>query len=164
MTLKRSFPPVTDDRTRLLVLGSLPGDRSLAEARYYAHPQNQFWPLISAVTGADLTRLDYDERLAALREARVGLWDVMASARRNGSMDAAIIDPVANDLAALVRTLPDLRAIGFNGATAHRHGLKQLGALATDIALIALPSSSALHTVGLAAKLPAWTALREYLS
>ncbi|MES2055002.1 MAG: DNA-deoxyinosine glycosylase [Pseudomonadota bacterium] len=163
MTIKRSFPPITDTRTRLLILGSLPGDRSLAEARYYAHPQNQFWPLISAVIGTDLTPFDYDQRLAALREARVGLWDVVGSARRNGSMDAAIIDPVANDLAALVRTLPDLRAIGFNGATAHRHGVKQLGALPADVALVALPSSSALHTVGLAAKLPAWTALRAYL-
>jgi hypoxanthine-DNA glycosylase len=76
---KRSFPPVVDADTRLLVLGSLPGDRSLAAARYYAHPQNQFWQLMSAVIDVDLPSLDYDARLAALRTARVGLWDVVAS-------------------------------------------------------------------------------------
>ena len=82
--IKRSFPPVTDARTRLLVLGSLPGDRSLAAARYYAHPQNQFWRLMSAVIARDLVALPYEERLAALRDRRIGLWDVVASATRPG--------------------------------------------------------------------------------
>ncbi len=164
MTTKRSFPPITGPATRLLMLGSLPGDRSLAEARYYAHPQNQFWRLMSAVIARDLVPLDYDARLAALRDAHIGLWDVVASARREGSSDAAIQDHVANDLAALVGTLPDLRAIGFNGATAYRHGVKQLGDVAPHVARVALPSSSPLHTIGLAAKLPAWEDLRRYLT
>ncbi|MGY4396914.1 hypoxanthine-DNA glycosylase [Sphingomonas sp. UYAg733] len=163
MTTKRSFPPITDPATRLLILGSLPGDRSLAEARYYAHPQNQFWWLMSAVIARDLVPLNYDGRLATLRDAHIGLWDVVASARREGSSDAAIQDHVANDLTALIRTLPELRAIGFNGATAYRHGVAQIGDTAPYIARIALPSSSPLHTVGLAAKLPAWQALQAYL-
>lgn len=159
--LKHSFPPVVAPDTRLLVLGSLPGDRSLAAQRYYAHPRNQFWPLISAALRRDITPLPYDGRLAALLAAGVGLWDVVASATRPGSTDAAIRNLVANDLPALIATLPDLRAIAFNGATAHRHGTKQLGA--TALTLIPLPSSSPLHTVGLAAKLPAWTALHTFL-
>ena len=163
MSEKRSFPPVVDPAVRLLVLGSLPGDRSLAERRYYAHPQNQFWRLMSGVVGRDLVALDYDARLAALLAAHVGLWDVVASARREGSSDAAIRDLVGNDLPGLVRSLPNLRAIGFNGATSFRHGSKQLADI-SGLAQIALPSSSPLHTVGAAAKQPAWNALREYLA
>gem|GEM_PF-74150 len=163
MPEKRSFPPIVASGVRLLILGSLPGDRSLAAQRYYAHPQNQFWRLMSGVIGRDLPELDYEARLAALLEAHVGLWDVVASASREGSSDAAIRDPIGNDLAGLVRTLPDLRAIGFNGATAFRNGSKQLAGVA-DIALIALPSSSPLHTVGAAAKQSAWDALRAYLA
>jgi hypoxanthine-DNA glycosylase len=159
--LKSSFPPVTDARTRLLICGSLPGERSLARQQYYAHPQNQFWPLISAVIDRDLTVLDYPDRLAALREARVGLWDVVATARRRGSTDAALTDIAPNDLAGLIATLPDLRAIAFNGATAYRHGVRQIGP--SPLAIVALPSSSPLHTIGLHAKLPAWSALRSHL-
>lgn len=160
---KRSFPPVADARARLLILGSLPGDKSLAEQRYYAHPQNQFWRLIGPAIDRDLAAMDYDARLLALRDAGVALWDVVASAERPGSTDAAILSPQANDLAGLIATLPNLRAIAFNGATAHRHGLKALGPLATRYPVIALPSSSPLHTVGLAVKAPAWAALTEWL-
>ena len=80
-------------------------------------------------------------------------------------MDAAIRDMVGNDLPALVRALPDLRAVAFNGATAHRHGAKLLAAASPvpGVALIALPSSSALHTIGAAAKQPAWDKLRNFL-
>ena len=161
MTVKRSFPPVVDADTRLLVLGSLPGDASLAAARYYAHPQNQFWRLMAAVVDVDLPALPYDDRLIALRAAHVGLWDVVASATRPGSTDAAIRNPVGNDLPGLVATLPRLAAIAFNGATAYRHGTRQLAG--QDIRLIPLPSSSPLHTIGLAAKRAAWIALRDVL-
>jgi hypoxanthine-DNA glycosylase len=160
---KHSFPPVVDTRTRLLVLGSLPGERSLAERRYYAHPQNQFWRLIAPAAGRDLASLPYDDRLAALLAAHIGLWDVVASATRPGSTDAAMRDIEGHDIAALAVTLPQLRAIAFNGGTALRHGLKQLGDAAGRYAIVALPSSSPLHTVGLAAKLPAWQDLARHL-
>jgi len=160
---KHSFPPVVDARVRLLVLGSLPGERSLAERRYYAHPQNQFWRLISPAAGQELAPRPYDERLEALLSAHIGLWDVVASATRPGSTDAAMRDIEGHDIAALAATLPDLRAIAFNGGTALRHGLKQLGTAANRYAIVALPSSSPLHTIGFEAKLPAWTALANWL-
>jgi hypoxanthine-DNA glycosylase len=163
MTLKRSFAPVVDARTRLLICGSLPGDRSLAAARYYAHPQNQFWRLLSPAAGADLSALEYDARLAALLEARIGLWDVVASATRLGSTDAAIRDHRANDLPALVATLPELRAIAFNGGAAAKIGLRQMADASAAYVLIALPSSSPLHTVGQATKQPAWARLAGVL-
>ena len=161
--LKRSFPPVVDSGVRLLVLGSLPGDKSLAAGRYYAHPQNQFWRLMGPVVDRDLADMPYEDRLTALLNAHVGLWDVVESALRPGSSDAAIRDLAPNDLAGLIARLPELRAIAFNGGTAYRHGRKQIGD-APAIALVPLPSSSPLHTVGLAAKLPAWMELRRHLA
>lgn len=162
-TRKHSFAPVVDAEVRLLVLGSLPGERSLAEGRYYAHPQNQFWMLMSAVIGRDLPALPYPARLEALLAANVGLWDVVASATRKGSTDAAMRDVEGHDIAALAAELPRLEAIAFNGGTALRHGLRQLGPAADGYAIVPLPSSSPLHTIGLAAKRPAWEALRAYL-
>jgi hypoxanthine-DNA glycosylase len=161
---KHSFPPVVDPNVRLLVLGSLPGERSLAERRYYAHPQNQFWRLISPAAGGDLLNLPYDQRLKALLAAHIGLWDVVASATRPGSTDAAMRDIEGHDIAALAATLPVLRAIAFNGGTALRHGVKQLGDAAARYTIVALPSSSPLHTIGFDAKLPAWQALAQYLT
>ncbi len=163
MTLKRSFPPVVDARTRLLICGSLPGDRSLAAQRYYAHPQNQFWRLLSPVVGRDLAALDYEERLVVLLDTHVGLWDVVATAARAGSGDAAIRDHAPNDLAPLAATLPDLRAIAFNGGIASRIGMHLMHEYTERYDLIALPSSSPLHTVGIAAKQAAWSRLRDHL-
>ena len=163
MSLKHSFPPVFDPEARVLVLGSLPGDRSLAAQRYYAHPQNQFWQLMSPVVGCDLVTLDYEDRLVALRASGVALWDVIGSARRSGSSDAAILDAEGNDIAALIGRLPKLRAVAFNGGTALKQGLKLLGPNFAGPSVVALPSSSPLHTIGLAAKQPAWNQLAAFL-
>lgn len=161
MSLKRSFPPVAGPATRLLILGSLPGERSLAEARYYAHPQNQFWRLLGTALAIDLAAMPYPDRLDVLSANRVGLWDVVATARRHGSSDAAIRDPAANDIATLVAQLPDLRAVAFNGGTAARHGIRLIP---PGITTITLPSSSPLHTIGITAKQPAWSSLAAYLT
>lgn len=163
MPLKHSFPPIADPDARVLVLGSLPGDRSLAAHQYYAHPQNQFWRLMTPVVGVDLAALAYEQRLAALRAAGVALWDVIGSARRPGSSDAAIVDIAGNDIATLIDRLPRLRAVAFNGGTALKQGLKLLGRDFRGPAVVALPSSSPLHTIGLTAKQPAWNQLRAFL-
>ncbi|OWK31525.1 DNA-deoxyinosine glycosylase [Sphingomonas dokdonensis] len=161
MTVKCSFPPVAAPSARVLILGSLPGERSLAEQRYYAHPQNQFWALMSPVIGRDLTALAYEDRLAALQAAGVALWDVVASARRRGSTDATIRDASANDLASLLDGLPQLRAVAFNGGKALSLGRPLLRD--RPLAILALPSSSPLHTIGRPAKQPAWDAITAYL-
>jgi double-stranded uracil-DNA glycosylase len=160
--LKRSFPPVADARARVLVLGSLPGEVSLAEARYYAHPRNHFWRLIGAVIDRELDPLPYQERLAALGDAGVALWDTVGAARRRGSLDGAIRDAEANSLMQLVETLPELRAVGFNGGKSASMGMPQLIERA-DLALLALPSSSPAFTLPFAAKLEQWMTLRAFL-
>ena len=145
----------------MLVLGSLPGDASLAAARYYAHPGNGFWRLMGAVTGVALPGLAYEDRLAALADARIALWDTIGSARRVGSLDSAIADARANDLAAFVATLPALRAVGLNGGLAARHGTRALAG--TGLALVPLPSSSAANTARFEVKREAWLQLRGWL-
>jgi hypoxanthine-DNA glycosylase len=160
---KRSFPPVVDNNTRLLVLGSLPGEASLAAQRYYAHPRNLFWRLMGLVIGEDLERLDYDARLAMLLRHRVGLWDVVAEAHREGSLDAAIRDAAENDLLALVKSLPNLRAVAFNGATSAKVGMRQLESVADRLTLVRLPSSSPAYAGRWDIKVEAWTALRALI-
>jgi len=158
----QAFDLVADARCRVLILGSFPGVRSLREARYYAHPRNQFWQLMSPVAGLDLVPLAYDERLAALVARRIGLWDVVATARRAGSLDSALRAVQPRDLRAVAAGLPDLRAMAFNGATAFAIGQRQMGQ-GTMVELVSLPSSSPAHTVGLAAKAAAWCRLAAYL-
>ncbi len=159
---KSSFPPVVAPDTRVLVLGSLPGERSLLAQRYYAHPQNRFWSLIGTVIGRELEPLDYEARLAALLAAGVGLWDTVASARRAGSLDAAIREAEPNPLAELAASLPALRAVGFNGATSARIGMRQLAG--SGLALIPLPSSSPAHAaMPLDEKQKLWSRLGDFL-
>lgn len=163
MMRKASFPPVVRADTKLLLLGSLPGEASLRADRYYAHPQNQFWKLAGAVAGVpDLDERSYEDRLAALLDAGIGLWDVVADALRCGSLDAAIRDHRTNDLVALIGTLPRLCGVGFNGGTAARIG-RRLLAQTSEIRLFDLPSSSPAYTVALAAKLDRWMEMRACL-
>lgn len=165
-TRARHFAPVAGPATRVLILGSLPGVASLSAAQYYAHPRNGFWRLVGGVIGVDLPALDYAARLAALGRARVGLWDVVGSATRRGSLDQAIRDPELADLAGLVATLPDLTAIAFNGATAARHGRALLAGIRSEgrgFELLALPSSSPAYTMPLAEKARRWAALGRHL-
>ena len=163
LPLQHCFPPVADARTRLLVLGSLPGAVSLARRQYYAHPQNLFWRLMSRVIERDLVPLDYEARLLALLKAGVGLWDTVAAATRKGSLDADIRLQAASDLAALAETLPELRAVAFNGGTSARIGRRQLAGV-EGIDLVDLPSSSpAYASLSFEAKLERWLKLRDYL-
>jgi len=164
-TRKRGFPPVVDAGVRVLVLGSLPGDASLAAAQYYGHPRNGFWRLIGSVIDRELVPLPYEDRLAALLAAGVGLWDVHAEAVRPGSLDAAIKDAADNDLLGLVDGLPRLRAVAFNGGTAAKAGTRLLASRADRLALAPLPSSSpAYAAMGFEAKRRAWLGLRDWLT
>ena len=161
MERKSSFAPVVDPGCRVLVLGSLPGEESLARRRYYANPRNQFWRLIGAVVGAEIESLDYDARLEALLRAGIGLWDTVGSATRRGSLDGAIRDVSANPLVPLVAGLPRLRADAYNGGRAASLGMPQL--TGAGPALLSLPSSSPAYTLPFEAKLERWIALRSFL-
>ena len=155
----RGLPPAIGRASRLVVLGSFPGEASLRAQQYYAHPRNHFWPLLSAIWGLDLAGRPYRERLAELRARGLGLWDVYASCRREGSLDHAIEDAEANDLASLRRRAPGLVLVAHNGSESARSAalLRALG-----LATLRLPSSSPANARwSFDRKLAAWRAAFE---
>jgi hypoxanthine-DNA glycosylase len=163
-SLKAAFPASVDAHTRLLVLGSLPGEASLAARQYYANPTNQFWRLLGGVIGEDLLAFGYAARLDRLLAHGIGLWDVIQSARRTGSLDTAIRDQQARDLRAFAAGLPNLRAIAFNGGKAASIGRRQWGADDGAVALVDLPSSSAAYcSISFDAKQAQWLALKSHV-
>ena len=163
MSVKAGLPPIARADARLFILGSLPGDASLAARQYYAHPTNQFWRLLSGVLGEELRPLDYQARLARLADCHVGLWDVIASATRPGSLDQSIREAAHNRIEHLLRDYPSLRAIAFNGSTATVIGRKLIGEPPAHLSLLDLPSSSAANTRSFADKASAWATLRDFI-
>lgn len=159
--LLESFAPLAAPDARLLVLGTMPGARSLEAGEYYAHPQNAFWPIMGALFGFD-PRLAYDKRVRRLTGAGVAVWDVLRACRRDGSLDSAI-DPgtaLANDFQGFFERQPALRRIVFNGGAAERlfrrHASKVLDAR-PRLACLRLPSTSPTHArLRFPAKLEAW--------
>lgn len=162
--LVRSFAPVAARDAEVLILGSMPGEASLAARRYYAHPQNAFWPVMGMLLGFE-AQSPYALRLRALKSARIALWDVLRACRREGSLDADIAreDLAANDFAAFFRTHPRIRRVFFNGAKAEecfrRHVAREPG-----VPWQRLPSTSPAHAaLSFDAKLQAWRAVGDAL-
>jgi hypoxanthine-DNA glycosylase len=152
--LLQGLAPVVAPNTRLLVLGSFPSAASLAAGQYYAHPRNHFWTILSALWQIDLRALPYEQRLDAVRRCGLGVWDVYASCRREGSLDSAIEAAQPNDLAGLIATLPQLRAVAHNGGESAR-SMALTRTLATTV--MRLPSSSPANASwSLARKCEAW--------
>ena len=130
----------------------------MSEQRYYAHPQNQFWRLLGHAIGEELSTIDYADRLSRLAKRRIALWDVVAEARRSGSLDGAIRSATPNQLRQYVASHSHLRGIAFNGKTAARLGRRALGS--TDhVRLIDLPSSSPAYTLAFPEKARLWDML-----
>jgi len=163
VSVKAGLPPIARKDARLFLLGSLPGDASLAARRYYAHPTNQFWRLLGLAIGEELHGLDYEARLERLAYRRIGLWDVIAAATRRGSLDQAIREAEHNRIEHLLHDFNDLRAIAFNGSAASAIGRKQIGEPPPGLTLLDLPSSSAANTRSFAEKAAAWSRLHEFI-
>jgi len=163
------FPYVSNRDARILILGSMPGRKSLTEQQYYAHPQNVFWPIMADLFGFDIG-LDYEERLIRLRQQHVALWDVAHRCVRPGSLDAAIeIESViTNDFISFFNTHPHICTIFFNGRKAEEMYRKLVLARLPDafqqIPLHTLPSTSPAHaSITGAEKLSAWKIIIEPL-
>ncbi len=155
--LLAGLAPVIDSATRVLVLGSFPGAASLAAGQYYAHPRNSLWPILSVLTGDDLVALPYAQRLPRLLAHGIGLWDVLGACEREGSLDAAIRRPAANDFARLRSLCPQLATVGFNGRAAARFAPQFAQA---GYRTVLLPSTSPAHaSMGFEQKCLAWRAL-----
>ena len=156
MTRSRGFPPVARSDARVLVLGSLPGDRSIAEQQYYAHPQNAFWKIMAELYGIEG---DYNARCELLCEHGIALWDVLQSSIRPGSMDAAIqVDSAQpNDFEAFFVDHPGIQMIGFNGRKAQQMFTRLVPGGRAVADQVLLPSTSpAYASMSFSAKLNAW--------
>jgi hypoxanthine-DNA glycosylase len=163
VSVKSGLPPIAQPDARLFILGSLPGDASLAARRYYAHPTNQFWKLLGGAIDEGLHELSYEERLDKLAKRRIGLWDVIATATRSGSLDQSIRLAEHNRVQHLLRDFRELRAIAFNGTTAAAMGRRLIGMPPAEIALIDLPSSSAANSRPLTEKAAIWGQLGQFV-
>jgi len=162
------FDPVADTRARLLILGSMPGLRSLAAGQYYAGPRNRFWPLMGEHLGFD-PAIAYGRRLSKLTDAGIALWDVLRSCEREGSLDASIVESteVPNDFTAFLERHSHLRAIAFNGQKAAKSFEKRVALsspLRDRLDFLRLPSTSAANArYSHAALVEEWGALLRFL-
>jgi hypoxanthine-DNA glycosylase len=151
--------PVLDPAIHTLILGSFPGAASLQAQRYYAHPRNQFWALLGAVLDEPLADLPYEARLERMLARGVGLWDALEGCEREGSLDAAIRRPQANDHLQLKELCPQLRRVCFNGKAAGRYA--PVYAQAGYEVLVVPSSSPANAQLSFSAKLALWHAIHR---
>jgi TDG/mug DNA glycosylase family protein len=156
-----SFPPISDPASRVLILGSMPGQASLRAKQYYAHPQNAFWKIMAALLEIEATA-PYEVRVEALLAHGIALWDVMESCTREGSLDSDVVESsiVPNPFPSFLRGHPRIHTVCFNGTKAEesfrKYVLPKLGRLG-DLAYYLLPSTSAARaSMTRADKLAAW--------
>lgn len=141
---KTSFDPISNSDTTVLILGTMPGDKSLELGEYYGHSRNRFWEIISKITNNDLP-LTYSEKKALLLKTRIGIWDIAYKANRKGSLDSAIEDVEPNDLDGFIARHKKLKIIGFNGTKAETLFDKYFDRK-SDLKYISLPSTSSANT------------------
>ena len=165
-TRVRSFPPIVSEKSKVLILGSMPGDASLRARQYYAHPRNTFWRIMGELFGVGPS-LPYPERLVRLRSAGVALWDSLKVCERPGSLDASITEEVANDFPGFFAKYPRITHIYFNGRKAEMAFRRRaLPLLPNDRHVFTrLPSTSPAHAaMSFEAKVQAWSVVRKALS
>ncbi len=163
-----SFPPLIADGCRVLILGSMPGVRSLERSEYYAHPRNLFWPLMGELYGAG-RELPYADRITRLHSRRVGVWDVLAECDRPGSLDGSILpdSEIANDIDGLLRLHADISVVALNGGKAQQSYSRHIEPHLDDatrqrLRVLSMPSTSPANAgIPLAIKRAQWQRLLE---
>jgi len=156
-----SFPPIIYNDSKILILGSIPGVKSLEKQQYYGHPQNKFWKIIFELFNEKFTE-DYEERLNVLKKHHIALWDVIDSCERKGSLDSEIKNEEANQIEELLEDYPNIIAIFSNGGKSYKNLQKLLGKN-FKIPIYLLPSTSPLHTISFERKFEEWKKILEYL-
>jgi hypoxanthine-DNA glycosylase len=154
--LLNGLPPIIGGSPRLLILGNMPSVMSLAGQQYYGNPKNAFWRIAGELVGftADAP---YDDRVAALIDHGIAVWDVLKSCRREGSLDSAVErdSMVPNDFSSLHGAWSGIGRVYFNGAAAEAN-YRRLVQVDRPLTYRRLPSTSPAHTMAFAAKLEAW--------
>ena len=164
MSQVTSFLPQLDFSTRILVLGSMPGVQSLRQQQYYANHLNQFWRIIYSIFDAPLDQ-EYDKRLEFIKSKGIGLWDVLESCIRSGSLDSSIKSEKVNDFGDLLQSHPNIKYVLFNGTKAYEAFRKGIGFERFDsIGFFKLPSTSTANTEKFDQKLKEWTSIFDLIS
>jgi hypoxanthine-DNA glycosylase len=159
---KTGFPPLADTQSKLLILGSMPGEKSLSAREYYAHPRNLFWRFIAGITRQEIPQ-NYAEKKSLLSAHHIAVWDVCHACIREGSLDTAITDEIPNQLDQLLDEHPNIKTIAFNGQKSatlfHRYFRERSG-----YTYLTLPSSSPAHaSMPLAKKMELWMGLEQFI-
>ena len=142
MHMTKSLPPLVGENPLILVLGSLPGDKSIIQGEYYANSGNRFWPIITKLTNQSTVPQTYEEKQRLLFSHGIALWDVAYKASRKGSSDSEIRDEIPNDLSQFLNKHPSIRVIAFNGRKAQKIYVKHFAGQFRNIKTIYLKSTS----------------------
>lgn len=156
-----SFPPIVSEDSKILILGSVPGIKSLEMKEYYAHPQNKFWRILFALFQEDFTA-DYAEKMELLKKNKIAVWDVIDSCERKGSLDTEIKNEAHHDILQLLQDFPSIKVIFCNG----QKSFKTLRKILPDdlkIPILVLPSTSPAYTIPYQQKLKDWSVLKSFL-
>lgn len=169
MSTVQSFAPIEPNQAKILVLGSMPGKASLRAQQYYAHPRNAFWPIWARLLGFDAD-LPYQQKVAQLKAAGVGVWDALAACTRSSSLDSDIVESsiVPNDFIGWFERQPKTRAVFCNGAKAfdsyRKYVIPALSAGYAALPVFRLPSTSPAHaSLTLDKKFADWSVVNNYL-
>ena len=142
---KEGFSPLINENTEILVLGTMPSDKSISSGEYYANPTNQFWKLIFAIFNSAKPVCSYNEKVEILLRNKIGLWDVLSKAIRSGSLDSKIKDEEFNDFSELFRKYPKLKLVLFNGQKSAEYFTSNFK-IPLEIKYFILPSTSSANT------------------
>lgn len=157
-----SFSPIIDQSSQILILGSVPGVKSLEMQQYYAHPQNKFWKILFEIFEEDFTA-DYPERIRFLKRNHIALWDVIDSCERKGSLDSDIKNEEANKIAELLSEHPNIKAIFCNGQKSYKNLQRILGK-DFHLPVFVMPSTSPANAgIPFEEKKRQWLKILDYL-
>jgi hypoxanthine-DNA glycosylase len=142
---KDSFEPIIENNTEVLILGTMPGDISIQTGEYYANSKNQFWKIVFKAFNNGIPEINYESKIKLLLKHKIGLWDVLKTAERNGSLDSNILNEEYNDFEELFKNFPKIRVVAFNGLKSADY-FKGLKTIPKDKNYYILPSTSSANT------------------
>lgn len=158
----QSFNPIIDKKSRVLILGSMPGPEALRKQQYYGFNGNHFWTILPAILGEQKPS-EYRDKINLVRRHGIALWDVLKSCVRPGALDSAIRNMVCNPIPDLLKKYPNVRAVFINGRLAHKVFLDHFEGK-VDRGVFRLPSTSPANAaMSMAEKMRQWSSLLKYL-
>lgn len=162
MELLKSFPPIVDEMSRIIILGSMPGGESLRKREYYGHGRNQFWNIIYSLYGEKPDKV-YSKKTEFLKEKRIALWDVIETCHREGSLDSNILCERVNDFDRLFGNYPGIGHAFFNGTKAYTTFKKMVGFKYEGLTYTKLSSTSPANVMSFEKRLTEWSVIKDAL-